>query len=1049
MNRCLPLLALLLAACSSKPPATDTSLPDVVDYNYHIKPILSDRCYTCHGPDENTREAGLRLDTEAGFSTPLGKAGNYVAVVPGKPEKSELIRRIVHTNPEEVMPPPESNLALSPHEIALIYRWVEQGAEWKPHWSFISPEKPDAPAVADAAWPANDIDRFVLARLDSEGLAPAPEASLERLLRRVTFDLTGLPPSPGEIDAFLEDTSPNAYERVVDRLLASPAYGERMANEWLDVARYADTGGYQSDRLTHMWPWRDWVVSAFNRNLPYDDFLTWQLAGDLLPDATQEQILATGFNRNHRQTEEGGSIEEEFRAEYVADRVNTLGTAVLGLTLECARCHDHKYDPVTQKEYYQFFSYFNQIDESGQTSFFTDAVPVPTLLRTDAETDSALADVRRRIPEAEEALKTAAADAEEPFQRWKESFQPSSLPARPPPGPVDAFGFERLGDTTLPNDIRPGRPAKLLYDPSLVEGKMGQAMVFDGENGVEAAGVGDFERTDPFTISFWMKPARWNPWNVLVHHTKAALDAGSRGYEIALQGNQLVAGLAHMWPQNAIRVVTTDSLVLGAWTHVAAIYDGSSRAAGLTLYVNGEPAAVEVVRDNLFKNIRYERTEVGLTVGFRFRDAGFKDGLIDELAVYDRALTPIEAAQLAGIPAPADEASLRAHFLAHHSPGYTQAQRALRQLREEENERVSAVEEIMVMRDMAERRPAYVLVRGQYDQKGEEVQPATPAFLPAADPALPPNRLGLAQWLTAPEHPLTARVAVNRMWQLFFGMGLVATPDDFGNQGQLPSHPELLDWLATDFVDSGWDVKRFVKQIVVSATYRQASEASPELRERDPGNALLARGPGFRLPAEMLRDNALAASGLLVNRVGGPPVKPYQPAGIWEEKSGAKYVQDTGESLYRRSLYTFWKRTSPPPAMTTFDAPERNSCLVQRQRTSTPMQALVLLNDPQFVEAARKVGERMWTEAGADRATQIVIAFRLLTGEMPSDAERAVLETIYQEQYDEYAGRPDAARQLLAIGESSRETSIDPASLAAATMVASAIMNYDAAVMRR
>ena len=1033
----------------SQLPSDESALPDIVDYNFHVKPILSDRCYTCHGPDANTREADLRLDTPDGFYALLGEDQNRQAIVPKKPNRSELIRRIHTTNPDDVMPPPESNLYLSDYEKALLERWIRQGASWKPHWAFAPPILPKIPRARPTKWANNPIDRFVLARLNKEGLAPSPRASKELLLRRVTFDLTGLPPTLEEIETFLSDDTPDAYEKVVDRLLASKAYGERMTSDWLDVARYADTGGYQSDRVRRMWPWRDWVIKAFNENLPYSDFLTWQLAGDLLPDATKEQQLATAFNRNHRQTEEGGSIEEEFRLEYVADRTQTTATAFMGLTMDCARCHDHKYDPISQKEYYQFASFFGKLDESGQTSFFTDAVPVPTLLLSTEEQDAQLAALSLRITENEKNLKTLFTSQKPAFETWLARQSAVALPPLPTRDLVTYLPLNQIRGKETPNLAEPTRPGTTVYDPEIAGGHTGNAVLFDGENGIEVKEAGNFKRTEPFSISFWMNASEWNPWNVLVHHTKAALDAGSRGYEISLQENRLVVSMAHMWPQNAMRVISRDTLSLDTWHHVAFTYDGSSRANGLTVYIDGIPAEVEIVRDNLFKNITYEREQVHLTLGYRFRDTGFKDGRIDELRIYDRALVSLEVAQLADASIPTDNEALFAYYLAHHNTPYAELLDTLEQVRNEQNDLVSPIEEIMVMKDMASPRPTHILLRGLYDNKGEVVEPGTPEQLLAFPDSLPSNRLGLAQWLLAPENPLTARVAVNRYWQLFFGAGLVATPEDFGNQGALPSHPALLDWLAVTFQESGWDTKALLKLIAMSATYQQSSTPSEEGLERDPDNILLARGPHSRLPAEMARDQALAASGVLVRTIGGPPVKPYQPPGLWKEKSAQIYVRDVGDGLYRRSLYTYWKRTSPPPSMITFDASRRNQCIVRRQTTTTPLQALVLLNDPQFVEAARILAQRMLKEGGNTAKDRIAFAFTLLTGRSASTEEIGVLLATYNDQQVLFSDSPEDASDLITVGDYPVSSRIPSDTLAAYTMVASTIMNLDASIIKR
>lgn len=1058
----VPLFALfLLSNCSrsSIDPALLSTIPETVDYNFHVKPILSDRCFTCHGPDENTLEAGLRLDTEDGPFAKL-ESGER-AVVPGRPGSSALISRIWHDDPDEVMPPPASNLTLTDYEKAVLQRWVEQGASWEPHWAFITPEKPALPGSDIASGSVNGIDFFVRARLSREGFEPTQEATKEQLIRRLAFDLTGLPPSIEEIDTFLSDNTEDAYEKLVDRFLAKDAFGERMASEWLDIARYADTGGYQSDRLRRMWPWRDWVIDAFNKNLPYNDFITWQLAGDLLPNATQEQMLATAFNRNHRQTEEGGSIEEEFRTEYVADRTNTTATAFMGLTMECARCHDHKYDPLSQKEYFQLFAFFNNIDESGQTSFFTDAVPVPTMILTEPENLDALKKAQTLIAEKEQALADYIESSKNNYESWFSRLQSTPIDAARIKGLVGHAPFERISDESSPNIVNPSHAGKTVFDPQIVAGKTGNAIQFDGENGIEFKDAGAFERTEPFSLSFWMFATEWNETNALVHRTKAVADAGSRGYEVSLQNNKLMAGLAHMWPENALRVVMEDSLSLDEWIHVAMTYDGSSEAKGLKLYVNGAEAKTQIVRDNLTRNISYERTEVNLTVGYRFRDAGFKDGQVDELKIYDRELTAFEIAALSGADtfasligksttqlAPADKDALAAYHRSHHDAQYAALLEELEALRATENELIMPMQEMMVMREMEERRPTHLLIRGEYNNKGALVEPGTPAaMLPFAED-LPPNRLGLSQWLTDPDHPLTARVAVNRYWQLLFGQGLVSTPEDFGSQGALPSHPALLDWLAVTFVESGWDVKDLLKTIVMSATYRQASEGTEALISADPANVLLARGPKRRLAAEMIRDNALAVSGLLVDQKGGPPVKPYQPDGLWKEKSGKQYIPDTGDGLYRRSLYTFWRRTSPPPSMITFDATRRNTCAVRRQQTSTPMQALVLLNDPQFVEASRVLAEQL-IESEESLDVRIQHAFRTLTSRLPTDDELEILKQTYNDQFLHFAEHPNDAEALLSVGDKAPDPDFNPQELAASTILVNTIMNFDAAIINR
>jgi hypothetical protein len=1030
--------------------------PARVDFNRDVRPILSDRCYKCHGPDAGARKAGLRLDAREGAfgELPSGRR----ALRPGDPEGSALYRRIAAADPDERMPPPDSQLELSAAEIALLKRWIEEGAEWKGHWAFLPPSRPPLPAPRNASWPRGAIDAFIAARLEAEGLAPAPEASKERLLRRASFDLAGLPPEIDEIDAFLADERPDAFERAADRLLASPALGERLAVDWLDAARYADTHGYQVDRYRPVWPWRDWVIDAFNRGLSYDRFVLWQIAGDLVPHATKEQRLATAFNRLHLQTEEGGSIEEEFRVLYVVDRVNTFGTVFLGLTLECSRCHEHKFDPIPQQDFYRLFSFFNNIDECGQATYFTGSTPVPTLLLTDDADDEKIAGIERRVRDIEAGGEALRARQRPAFAAWLAQGPKSAAI----PGAAGDFPLDAIEGGKLENRADPSRPGGLIEGPSAVPGKEGGAIALDGENGLVFPGVGAFTRDDPFSLAFWMRPGAKIESAVLLHRTKAALDAGSRGYETAIDRGRVVFGLAHMWPGNAARVRTREAVTPGRWTHVAATYDGSSRAAGLKIYLDGVEAALEVVRDHLYKHVTYEHAPPELSFGSRFRDRGFKGGAVDEVKVFARRLSAIEAAEIAGrgelsaalgkAPAALDAGErerLFDYYLENFDAEHRSHLASLRAARGERSAAVDPVPEIMAMEELPAPRPAFVLKRGAYDAPGEAVDAGTPACLPPMAAELPRNRLGLARWLLEPSHPLMGRVTANRYWQLVFGRGLVETAEDFGSQGSLPSHPELLDWLAREVIDSGWDLKRFLGRLVASAAYRQDSTAGDEKRARDPENRLLARGPQHRLSAEALRDLALDAGGLLVPRLGGPSVKPYQPAGLWEEKSGAAYEQDHGESLYRRSLYTFWKRTSPHPMMATFDAAERNTCTVRRQRTSTPLQALVLMNDPQFVEAARAIARRAMRETDASRSARIERIFRRLSGRFPSAGERGVLDRLAGEQAALFGADPASAAALLAVGESPPDPALDPIEHAALTVVASALLNFDEVVTQR
>jgi hypothetical protein len=1008
-----------------------------IDYARDVLPILADNCYKCHGPDETDREMDLRLDRKEGaFRVEDGIA----VIVPGHPEKSELVRRITSKDPDERMPPPDDAVRkLTPAQVETLTRWVQQGAKWGTHWAFVPPAEPRASHPS--------IDGFVARRLEQSKLRPSPPADKATLIRRVTLDLTGLPPTLAEVDDFIADGSPSAYEKVVDRLLASPRYGERMASEWMDVARYADTHGYQMDRYRAMWPWRDWVINAFNQNLPYDDFVTWQLAGDLLPNPTKQQRLATAFNRLHMQNEEGGVVEEEFRVAYVVDRVTTVGTAFLGLTFECSRCHDHKYDPITQRDFYSMFAFFQNIDESGQTSYFTDAMPTPTLLLSDDVQDAKLRELHVKIGLREQDLKDLREKGRAAFDEWLAKEKP---PGRIP-GLIARYSFDEPASTQPANAIDAAKPAKPVEGPVSIEGKVGKAASLSGENGFVFPGVGQFSRADAFSLALWLRTPALAPRMVVAHKSKAPIDAGSRGYELLLENGRVAFGLHHFWPGNSLKVVTRRAIPVNAWTHVAVTYDGSSHAAGIRIYLDGVSCELEVVRDGLTRDIVYGGAEPELSIGYRFRDNGFKGGAVDDFCVFDRAITALDVRQLVGNPSPPPRDELMDYFLATQYAPAAQTAKDLAALRREENALVMPIPEVMVMKEMATTRPAHVLKRGAYDAPGDTVSANTPAFLPPFPADQPHNRLGLAKWILSPANPLTARVTVNRAWQQMFGRGIVETTENFGTQGAQPSHPELLDWLAREFAGPmRWDMKRLLKTIALSATYQQSSLSSPELLARDPLNTLLARGPSRRLTAEMLRDQALFDSGLLVEKLGGPSVKPYQPDGLWNVAMGnPSYDPSHGEGLYRRSLYTFWKRSVPPPAMTTFDAADKNVCTVRRQSTSTPLQALVLLNDTQIAEAARFVAQRMLTEGGSSSDERVAWAFRLIIGRRPKEPELKVLKQLYAEQRELFAADADAAKKLLAVGEKRSDAKLDPLDLAAGTSLSIALFNHDGAIMRR
>ncbi len=1043
----------LAACCCGMTDAADS--PSAVDFDRDVRPILSDRCFVCHGPDAQRREADLRLDIPEGAFAELDDS--FYVVRPGSLEQSAVYQRTSTTDEDMRMPPVDSKLALSDSEKDIIKRWIEQGASWKQHWSFRLLRDPELPATQDKNWPRNPIDQFVLARLEAAGVKPTGIASRERLIRRVCFDLTGLPPTLEEVDAFLADQRDDAYERLVDRLLASPRFGERMAVQWLDVARYADTFGYQADVYRAVWPWRDWVVRALNDNLPFDQFVTWQLAGDLLPNPTQDQLLATAFNRHHRQTNEGGSVEEEFRAEYVADRVDTFGTAMLGLTLGCARCHDHKFDPVTQENYYQLSAFFNSIDESGLYSHFTNAVPTPSLVLMDQQQQSDYDALQQQIVTAEEQLQTVALQRQEAFQAWLRAG-----PHTPElPGLIGDFPLEEISKDTVVNRADPQQPGKVTESPEPVAGRVGGGLKLSGENTISVPAGGAFTRNDPFSISVWINSPDEKDRAVVFHRSRAWTDAGSRGYQLLIEDGYLSASLIHFWPGNAIRIRTHQKLAVNRWVHVTMAYDGSSRAAGLTLYVDGKREECITVRDNLCKNITGGGATT-LDIGQRFRDRGFKHGLVDELKIFQRCLTPLEAAQLHDEHALSDllnqpyerldaqqSALLFDYYLRNYDTEFARQRDALIALRQRRSEAVDPVLEIMVMREMAEPRPTFLLQRGAYDAPAQQVEPDTPDCLPPWPAGQPRNRLGLARWLTDPQHPLLARVTVNRFWQALLGQGLVKTAEDLGSQGAAPTHPELLDWLARHFVDSGWDVKGLIKLVVTSSTYRQDSACPSELRSRDPENVLLARAPRYRLSAEMLRDNALCVSGLLVEKLGGAPVKPYQPLGLWKEKSGQVYQRDEGEGSHRRSLYTYWKRTSPPPAMMLLDAAKRDVCVARRQTTTTPLQALLLWNDPQYIEAARALAQRTMQESPNDIDRQLTAMFRRATSRAPNADEQAVLRALHTQQQAYFQQNEGNVDLFLGVGDLPRDEGLDGVALAAMTVVAEALLSFDETITKR
>ena len=980
-------------------------------FNRDIRPILSDKCFFCHGPDPKKREAKLRLD-EA--ESAIAKK----AIVPGNADASEMIKRILTNDADDHMPPAKSKLpSMTPQEIATLKQWINEGAEFEAHWAFIPLP------VQGSQFPVHgSIDEIVSTGLKERGLKLQPEASKETLIRRLSFDLTGLPPTPEDVAAFVrsgevrgettakaesspplnvstspQPTASQSYESQVDRLLASQHYGERMAVDWLDVSRYADSYGFQVDREREVWPWRDWVVKAFNENLPFDQFVTWQLAGDLLPNPTDEQRLATMFSRLHMQESEGGSVEEEYRVEYVCDRVQTFATAFLGLTFECARCHDHKFDPVTQKDFYGLFGMFQNIDEAGLYSYFTPTPPTPAMMVTDEAQQKKLNDLRAAVTKLERSAGIPA----------RTNVAVQNIDTKP----LASFPFDALDKgNKLADAIDAKQPATLKGENTLVEGHSGKAIKFSGDDAVDLP-LGNFHCYDPFSVSLWMKTPDVKDRAVVFHRSRAWTDAASRGYELLIVEGKLQWSLIHFWPGNAISIRAKEPLKLNEWTQVLVTNDGSSTAGGLHLYVNGKLAEVEIVKDQLTRDITGGGGD-NIALGERFRDRGFKGGMIDDFAVYGSDLSTEK-----------------------------EPSKALYAARAELVKFTDTLKDMMVMQELPKPKQAYILFRGEYDKRTDPVPDAVPEWITKMPDGAPNNRLGVAQWLTSPQHPLFARVTVNRIWQGLFGRGLVKTSEDFGSQGTRPLYPELVDYLAMKFMRSGWDTKALIKEIVMSKVYRQRSIADATTMADDPDNEWLARGPRFRLPAEMIRDNALAIAGLLKPQLGGAPVNPYEMSEAFKPANPS----DTN----RRSLYTTWRRTSPPPAMVTFDAPRRGVCIAKRERTDSPLQALILLNGVQYVEAARVLGEKLHTDAGGDVAKMIEAGFLRCLSRKPDAKEIAICTRLYQEQLEYFKKVPKEAEAMLKIGSAKRDAKVSLPEAAAAAVLAQALLNHDECVVKR
>ncbi len=1042
------------------------NLPERLDYNLHVKPVLSDKCFSCHGPDKGKQKAGLRLDVQSAAFADLPESPGKVAIDPGDLTGSELFHRIMSSDPEYRMPSIESHLSLSPKEKAILIKWIKQGAEYKPHWAFVKPLIPEVPQVNQDNRIINAIDNFILEKLEQEKLKPSVEATKELLLRRVSFDLTGLPPTVDELDSFINDSSPDAYEKQVDRLLRSPHYGEQRTADWLDLARFADSHGYTVDRIIDMSPYRDWVIQAFNKNMSYEKFIHWQLAGDLLPNPTKEMLTATAFNRIHPQNMEGGIIEEEFRTEYVIDRVNTAGVALMGLPVGCARCHDHKFDPISQKNYYELFSFFNNVKEAGQISW-DDAMPSPTILLPSDEEEKIIQYIRNSIDKQEKNVLVAEEQGKADFERWIQNGSYKKLLHEGVPQ-IGLQGHYTFDNGTLKNTARPNQQGAMKREMSSVAGDnpvfenrlAGKALRLNGDEWLDLKPVGVFRKSDPFSIGISVFIPKDLKEGVIFHKCIAERLYNYRGYHLYLKGNKFELSMAHSAPSNAITKITREPVKRDQWLQLLVTYDGSSDADGLKLYLDGEELTMETSMNQLTKDILiYSNEQPGLQVGAWNRGWGIKDGKVDDIFVYSRVLTAFEIKTIAGKAdwaaivskkpeqlSSQDKHALSSYFFSAVHPAVLTARNELRSQRAKLSDSTEKIRELMVMQEMPEPRKAFILDRGNYDSFADEVFPNTPSSILPFPDSLPKNRYGLALWLTSRANPLTARVAVNRYWQTFFGTGLVKTTEDFGNQGELPSHPELLDWLAVTFVESGWDVKKLCKLMVMSATYRQDSKSDPATAEVDPLNRLLSRGPSARMSAEMIRDNALQASGLLNKKIGGKSIKPYQPDGLWEINN-TRYEADKGDEVYRRSLYVIVKRSVPNPTLATFDATSRSYCVVRRQNTNTPLQALVTMNDPTFVEAAVALGSQL--AQATDHRKAISEIYRKVTARTPSDREIELLDVLRKAELKKFREKPEKTKGWLKSGQFEAPKNLEPAMVASNAVVASVILNSDATITKR
>ncbi len=1031
--------------------ATVNAADRKLEYNRDIRPILAEACFACHGPDSAARKADLRLDHRE-------NAIDSAAITPGHPETSELISRILSTDSELVMPPPSTKKVLTAEQKETLQKWIEQGAEYQLHWSFIKPVQPAIPKVANEKWARNPIDRFVLAELERQNLTPAPEADRRTLARRVSLDLTGLPPSKEVVERFVNDTAENAYEKLVDELLASPEWGEHRGRYWLDYARYADTHGIHFDNYREMWTYREWVINAFNRNMTFDQFTIENLAGDLLPNATLDQKIASGFNRCNMTTNEGGVIPEEYLVLYTRDRTETTAQIWLGLTAGCAVCHTHKFDPISHQEFYELAAFFNNTTQGAMDGNIKDTPPV---IVVPVEADMARWDALvKELQEARHKLSQRQKDVAPDFSTWIDQADPEIFAKGASQGD-GLYLHAPLNEEGKETKVTVGNETLTLPVAASAEWEKGptkeSAVRITKEAIFSLPEAGDFESDQGFSISAWVKPSANDGSGAIVARMDPA--NGHRGWDFWIEGRRIGTHIIHNWPDNAIKVVSNRQLPANKWTHVTVTYDGSRQALGLKIYFNGvEETRRNVTADKLSGTIR---TPVPLYVGQRHKASPATGVAVQDLRIYSKRLSPevvlvqSKAKTFADIikkpAAERDAKTLEELFQwwlrTQDLPSIEFADHVA-QLEKEETQLRARGTIAHIMQEKTDPAMAFILNRGEYDQRLDQVKPATLAILPPFPEGVPRNRLTFAKWLLQPDQPLTSRVTVNRFWQEVFGTGIVKTSGDFGIMGELPSHPELLDWLALDFMQNNWDVKRFFRQIALSATYRQAAVITPMKQERDPENRYLSRGPRFRMDAEMVRDYALAASGALVRRIGGPSLKPYQPEGVWEVvgmpgSTTRDYRQDTGDGLYRRSLYTFIKRMAPPPSMEIFNAPNREFCVVRRERTNTPLQALVTLNDPQFVEAARILAQRAILASGADVNARLEFISRQLLSRGLRPEEVVIVAKSLEEIQSYYSQAPDDATKLIHFGATPPDETIPATELAAWTMLVNELMNLD------